>query len=85
MSGTRKIKISADFQRVQWKTRNTRRGVINKQIVVYTKKARSAPSTPSKRAMSTDEQQYFDGDPSEPLIVPTGIVCFLPIEFIHLK
>jgi hypothetical protein len=82
MSGTRKWKIPSDFQRVKWSTRNTRRGVKDKQIVVFKKKARSAPSSPSKRAMSTDGQQYYEGDPLEPLNFPSSKVIFLPFPFL---
>jgi hypothetical protein len=85
MSGTRKWKLPADYQRVQWTSRNTRRGVKNKQIVVFTQNSRSGPSTPSKRAMPTDDQQYFDGDPPEPLTFPTSKVYLLPISCLLLN
>jgi hypothetical protein len=82
MSGTRKWKVPADYQRVQWSTKKTRRGVKDKQTVVFTQKTKSAPSTPSKRATSTDGQQYFDEDPPEPLNLPSGKVSFLPFSFL---
>ena len=81
MSGTRKWKVPADYQRVQWGTKKTSRGVKDKQIVVFAEKARSAPSTPSKRATSTEGQQYFDEYPSEPLNLPSSKVSFLPFSF----
>jgi hypothetical protein len=85
MSGRRKIIISSGFQRVQWKSRNSRRGLVNKQIVVFSQKSRSTPSTPSKQAISTEGQQYFDGEPSVPLTLPTSTVRPLTILLLGLQ
>jgi hypothetical protein len=74
MAGIKKWKVPTEIQRVKWSARNTRRGVKNKQIVVFTQEARSAPTTPSRRATSTEPQQFMDGDPSEPLTIPTSQV-----------
>ena len=83
MSGSKRIRVPPDYQIVRWETLNTKRGVKQKQVSVFTQKAQSQPATPSRLAMSPDGQQHFDADQPEPLMSPGNTVSqFL---FIHLS
>ena len=78
MSGTKKIKTPVAYQRVQWKTKNTSRGIKHQQIRLFAQNTQSLPSTPS-RPLTPPQEYEFNGDLPEPLHLPHSTVRLLYI------
>lgn len=78
MSGSRKHKIAASYQRVTWTTKLTSRGLKDRQTVLKSTPRRSVPTSPWETPTSVDIDDgagNTDEDPIEPLALPKSKVC----------